>query len=109
MHRTRSESWSQESVALRAGAVDVMGGSCAESHDNQSRAAVIDAHGSLDRLRRGVFSSVDRSESGIGCLRGHIQARMGIQKSCWRGGWAGPAAGLGLAWVGLAWASCWVG
>ena len=31
MHRTRSESWSQESVALGAGAVDVMGGSCAES------------------------------------------------------------------------------
>ena len=29
MRRTRSESWSQESVALHAGAVDVMGGSCA--------------------------------------------------------------------------------
>ena len=42
-HGTRSESWSQESVALRAGAVDVMGGSCAESPDNQSRAVVINA------------------------------------------------------------------
>ena len=39
MHRTTSESWSQESVALRAEAVDVMGGSCAESLDNQSRAS----------------------------------------------------------------------
>ena len=50
MHGTRRESWSQASVALRAGAVDVMGGSCAESLDNQSRAVVINAHGSLDRL-----------------------------------------------------------
>ena len=49
MHRTRSESWSQESVALRAGAVDVMGGSCAERLGNQSRAA-INARGSLDPL-----------------------------------------------------------
>ena len=43
MHRTRSESWSQESAAL-PGAVDVAGRSCAESLDNQSRAVVIKAH-----------------------------------------------------------------
>ena len=33
-----------------AGAVQFMDGTCAESLDNQSKAAVINAHGSLDRL-----------------------------------------------------------
>ena len=41
----------------RGSRVDVMGGSCAESLDNKSRAVVINAHGSLDRLCWHVFFS----------------------------------------------------
>ena len=86
-------------MALCAETVDAMGGSCAESLDNQSRAVVINAHGSLGQLCwRGVFSSVDRSESSIRCLGGHARARMGIPRArgsldqlCWRG--AGPCLG----------------
>ena len=91
------------------GPIDVMGRSCAgipkSRQGDASRAVVISAHGSLDRLCWcGVFSSVDRSELGIGCLRGHIRARMGIPRArgsldqlCWRG------VGLGrrLGWPSL--------
>ena len=87
-------------MELRAGAVDVMGGSCAESHDNQSRAVVINAHGNLDRLCwRGVFSSVDRLEAGQLLARAHpsrVGAWVGLRLVSARqtGGWAaGPGLG----------------
>ena len=70
MHRTRSESWSQESV--RAGAVDAMGGSCAESPDNQSRAVATNARSNLDRLCWREVLARDRE-----CIR----ARMGIPRA----------------------------
>ena len=97
MPRTRSESWSQESVALRAGAVDVMGGSCAESPDNQNAAVALNARGSLDRLCwRGFFSSVDRSESGIGCLRAHSSQNGNPTRTA-----GGFGLGLRLGWPSL--------
>ena len=50
-------------MALRAAAVDVMGGSCAESLDDQSRAVVINARGSLDCAGVGFFK---RGSVGLG-------------------------------------------
>ena len=66
---------------------------------NESRAVVINACGSFDRLCcRGVFSSIDRSESDIGCLRHELGS---LDRLCWRGGW-----GWACGWPSL---GCWLG
>ena len=62
MRRTRGESWSQESVGLRA-AVCVMGGSCAESPDNQAEPWWL---GSLDR--REAWIGRARKATGLGLM-----------------------------------------
>ena len=61
---TRSESWSQESVALRAGAVDLMGGSSAESHDKRGR--VSGWASGYSQHARHVFSAERAELLGLG-------------------------------------------
>ena len=101
MHRTRSESWSQESVALRAGAVDVMGGSSAASFDNQKQGWG-DSSASAQPLRPRIGAPA--RANGLGGLLVGLGLKLVVRhvRPAWpAGGCLNWDAGLGC-WLGWA-------